>query len=325
MCIVVYDVDAHPVYKLILANNRDEFLHRPTEQANYRFDDLKASSEKDGNILCGLDTVGGGTWLGMSIKTGQVGILTNFTEPSPETPYPSTRGTLVTSYLNNQSISSSGSSQPSFLTSRPRDYISSLAPSAQSYGGFNLLLFDLFPPTSESSPETLNSTETSCGHQRAQLGYFSNRLEEAWKDVSDRTLGIGALSNSVIDDPWVKVNYVKHEMEQLLRKEEDEGRKWGDEDWIENLRTLMSPSVPTIDRSTFKHSVTIPPLRLPSTPNSQPRWYGTRSLTILLVTYDGRFRFVEEDIYVLDSSSNQPLKANDSRRDVHGFIKGFGQ
>lgn len=46
MCIVFLSLGAHPGYKLILLNNRDEALQRPTSKANFW--------EDQDNILAGL-------------------------------------------------------------------------------------------------------------------------------------------------------------------------------------------------------------------------------------------------------------------------------
>jgi uncharacterized protein with NRDE domain len=98
MCIVLYSLDNHPRYKLILASNRDEFLARETDEARWRsgrtLDAITKeggrSVEEDGKVredgsglgrkagrdevLCGLDRSGGGTWLGLDGR-GRVGIL----------------------------------------------------------------------------------------------------------------------------------------------------------------------------------------------------------------------------------------------------------
>ena len=68
----------------ILVSNRDEFLHRPTLPATWRRS-LASGGEPagegsaggdgdEGSVLCGLDAVGGGTWLGLA-KDGRLGVL----------------------------------------------------------------------------------------------------------------------------------------------------------------------------------------------------------------------------------------------------------
>lgn len=104
MCLVTYAVDSHPTYKLcasfsscahlpppikltrgpsaaslpsararsILASNRDEYLHRPTEPVRGR--SASDLSKPGKEVYCGLDAVAGGTWLGLT-REGRVGVL----------------------------------------------------------------------------------------------------------------------------------------------------------------------------------------------------------------------------------------------------------
>jgi hypothetical protein len=97
-----------------------------------------------------------------------------------------------------------------------------------------------------------------------------------------------------------------------------------------------SHSVPIIDRSTFRSSTSIPPVRLPSpsapTVNVRPppdlaepssaadasRWYATRLTTTVLVSHNGDFVFAERDRWTLDEGgqAGQPVIAGDEQRRV---------
>lgn len=68
MCLIVLAYKVHPIYPLIVAANRDEFLERPTAAAHYWTD---AS-----HILAGRDLRAGGTWLGITTG-GRFAALTN--------------------------------------------------------------------------------------------------------------------------------------------------------------------------------------------------------------------------------------------------------
>ena len=67
MCLILLAYDAHPLYRLILAANRDEFFARPAAPAAFRDD---ASQ-----ILAGRDLKEGGTWLGLT-RTGRIAAIT---------------------------------------------------------------------------------------------------------------------------------------------------------------------------------------------------------------------------------------------------------
>jgi uncharacterized protein with NRDE domain len=117
MCIVLFAWQAHPDYPLVVAANRDEFHHRPAEPARWR-----------GDLLCGLDLVAGGTWLGIS-REGRFAAVTNYREPiADRTPGNRSRGMLPLGFLE------SGLA--------PMEYLARLAPEQQEYGGFNLLVCD---------------------------------------------------------------------------------------------------------------------------------------------------------------------------------------
>ncbi|KAF6747865.1 NRDE protein-domain-containing protein [Ephemerocybe angulata] len=98
MCIAVWTLD-HPDYALILGNNRDEFLDRPTQNAHWHSFDQSLHDDDGGNILSGRDEQAGGSWFGVN-KAGRVALLTNITEPLGH--YKSTRGYLISSFLQSE-------------------------------------------------------------------------------------------------------------------------------------------------------------------------------------------------------------------------------
>src|SRR5690554_7647119 len=91
MCIVIFAWQVDPQYPLLVAANRDEFHHRPAEAARWR-----------GDVLCGLDLVEGGTWLGVS-RAGRFATVTNFREPIIEQqPANRSRGMLPLGFLQGE-------------------------------------------------------------------------------------------------------------------------------------------------------------------------------------------------------------------------------
>ena len=53
-----------------------------------------------------------------------------------------------------------------------------------------------------------------------------------------------------------------------------------------------------------------------STPTPIPRWYGTRLLTIVLVTHEGEYTFIERDVWVLDpgDEKNRPVRGDKGKQ-----------
>ncbi|HTG80852.1 MAG TPA: NRDE family protein [Geobacteraceae bacterium] len=116
MCLIVFALDCHPRYRLILAANRDEYFNRPTAPA--------AFWEDAPQVLAGRDLLAGGTWLGAT-RDGRLAAVTYYREPvEPIRQLPS-RGALAADFLAG--------------TLAPDDYLEDLRRKDGRYGGFNLL------------------------------------------------------------------------------------------------------------------------------------------------------------------------------------------
>lgn len=98
MCIV-FITTSHPKYSLILIDNRDEYILRPTSRPQW-WKDHSTGNE----ILCSRDLhrPEKGTWLGVT-KTGLIAVLTNYREQVDDVAHPvqgrRSRGLMVTAWL----------------------------------------------------------------------------------------------------------------------------------------------------------------------------------------------------------------------------------
>jgi uncharacterized protein with NRDE domain len=120
MCLILLAWQAHPVYPLVFAGNRDESYDRPSAVADVWKDDA--------GIFGGRDLDKGGTWLGLNLA-GRFAAVTNYREGAgARKPAPRSRGELTASFLKN--------------AASPEDYVASIAPDAHQYGGFSLLVGD---------------------------------------------------------------------------------------------------------------------------------------------------------------------------------------
>lgn len=117
MCLLAFNWNNHPRYKLILVANRDEFFERPSQQLH----------QWDSGIYAGKDLRAGGTWLGMNPK-GRFAALTNYRDLKNLKKYEKSRGDLVKNFLEG-AIS-------------PHDYLKKLEAEMHQYDGFNLLVGD---------------------------------------------------------------------------------------------------------------------------------------------------------------------------------------
>ncbi len=118
MCLIFTAINYHPVYKLIIAANRDEFYARKTAAANYWTDYP--------NVLGGRDLEAGGTWMGMT-KGGKISMLTNYRDPLHIKSNAPSRGFLVADFLEKNVD--------------PASYLKAIEPSK--YNGFNLIMGDV--------------------------------------------------------------------------------------------------------------------------------------------------------------------------------------
>jgi uncharacterized protein with NRDE domain len=119
MCLMLLAYDAHPLYRLILAANRDEFFSRPAAPAAFRDDSPQ--------ILAGRDLKEGGTWLGLT-RTGRIAAITNYRNPRSERKDAPSRGGLVSGFL-------AGSMSV-------EEYLAFLNREGAAYNGFNLIFGD---------------------------------------------------------------------------------------------------------------------------------------------------------------------------------------
>lgn len=121
MCLINFQFQQHPQYKLILIANRDEEYSRPTEPAHFWKDEP--------DLLAGRDLRHMGTWLGIT-RSGRFSAITNFrTRTFPAaTDAKISRGRIVQNYLTG--------------LLPPEEFLKQLRQNRSKYEGFNLLAGD---------------------------------------------------------------------------------------------------------------------------------------------------------------------------------------
>jgi len=117
MCLLLLALKSHPVYKLVIAANRDEFYDRPTAPPSFWNDRP--------DLLAGRDLRAGGTWFGIS-KKGRIAAITNYRDPASIKSNAPSRGELVSDFLTGDE--------------KPEEYLASLDLKAGAYNGFNLIV-----------------------------------------------------------------------------------------------------------------------------------------------------------------------------------------
>ncbi|GHB41074.1 NRDE family protein [Mongoliitalea lutea] len=117
MCLITFNWDNHPAYKLILVANRDEFFDRPSQEIH----------QWEAGFYGGKDLRAGGTWLAIH-PNGRFAFLTNYRDMRNIKSDRKSRGELVKNYLS--------TSVPPF------EYLKSVEQQASEFEGFNLVVGD---------------------------------------------------------------------------------------------------------------------------------------------------------------------------------------
>lgn len=119
MCLILLSYDVHPVYRMVLAANRDEYYNRPTAGLAFHDDSPE--------ILGGRDLKHQGMWLGVT-RDGRIAAITNYRDPEINILNAPSRGFLVRDFLAGDSS--------------PKDYLEQVQSNKNRYNGYNLLVGD---------------------------------------------------------------------------------------------------------------------------------------------------------------------------------------
>ncbi|KAJ5105507.1 hypothetical protein NUU61_002854 [Penicillium alfredii] len=293
MCIALIST-AHPSYSLIIIDNRDEFLHRPTSSPDWW-------PEPNSHVLGSRDLARAthGTWMGVT-KQGKVAVLTNYREDkASEAVGVYSRGVIVNSWLTG----------PVDKQQATRDFVQALvaSPEAKQVGGFSLV----------------------CGHINEPLAIVSNRSSDmdhiTWV-ATEKNQTRGLSNTSLAEDPGGE-KFMQEEIEKHVRDGQDEDaliKRLLDVLSIDTLPRLAEESA-SID--TYIHhlrkSIFIPVIGAPDDADHTAEEiaaarvedetktstngafdqtytsgvYGTQKQTILLARPDGRVRYFERTLY----------------------------
>lgn len=235
MCLITFAWRMDARTPLILAANRDEFHARPAAAADW----WKESPE----IFGGRDLLQGGSWLAVSVRN-RLAAVTNVRRMVPPNPAAPSRGALVADFLRS--------------TSSACDYADALAAHADTYAGFNLLLYD-----------------------GKDLLHVSNQSTFSAQAV---TPGVHGLSNGSLNTPWPKLTRVNAGLSRWLK---DDAAVTAD------LLTLLGDRKPAPDSELPDTGVGIELERMLSPPFILSPQYGTRCGSIVQFYHTGPQEFIE--------------------------------
>lgn len=154
MCLIVLAHQLNADYPLVMAANRDEFRHRPTQNMHWW---------PNVELLAGKDLEAGGTWLALH-RNGRWAAVTNFRKtPSQHSTSFTTRGQLVVDFLSQKK------SAMAFAN----------ALKMEQFAGFNLLLWDNHELVFCSNEESSQPQVLAAG----LYGLSNGRLDSNWPKV----------------------------------------------------------------------------------------------------------------------------------------------
>ena len=234
MCLIGFNWKNHPKYKLILIANRDEFYQRKTAVAHY-WDDFP-------EILAGRDLEAGGTWMGVH-QTGRFTALTNYRDLQNLKSNAPSRGDLTADFLKKDQ--------------NPESYLQQIAPKADDYNGFNLLVGNL-----------------------EELYYFSNYENK----IRKLEPGIYGLSNHLLDTPWYKVKKIKEKLSNEIKNESIHKERL-----LSTLHDIEKPAPSQVQQT----GLSIEQETMLSSVFIESNNYGTHASSIMLLDYDNKLSFLE--------------------------------
>jgi uncharacterized protein with NRDE domain len=227
---------SHPRYALVVAANRDEFHDRPAAAL--------APWAPPQSLLAGRDLRAGGTWLALG-RARRFGVVTNFRDLQAPKPGAPSRGELIPRFLAQDAD--------------PAAFFAALAPFADAYAGFNLLLAD-----------------------GDSLWYGCNRAQPFARALPP---GVYGLSNGFLDTPWPKLERVRAAFRTWLASASAD---------TAGLFALLADRTRVADDALLPRTgVARDWERVLSSPFVLDPDYGTRSSTVLLLEANGRARLEE--------------------------------
>ena len=360
MCIALLTT-AHPHYAIIIIDNRDEFILRPTSQLHWwttkpepylnGSQDESSNAPQEVHVLSSRDLQRPerGTWLGIS-KGGNFAVLTNYRESDThDAAHPvhakRSRGGMVTAWL---------AADPREST---RQFVHRMLDEGgvKGVGGFSLICGKLRRRREEAGGEGKKEEKNI-----EPLAIISNRVDhpDAVPWICGTRGEAHGLSNAIYvapgeegDEPvWPKIRQGIDMLRDVAAKESAT-----EEELVEDLFRILDvdnfPADHTMDLEEglvhLKDSIFIPAFgeaahqkefrdaqargkameAVPPAEDSQPNGfqtglYGTQRQTIILVDWDGNVRYTERDLW---DANGDPIPRGEGDKTFRFKIEGWDE
>ena len=207
MCIIGVASGCHPDFPLVCIHNREEVAGRPTSPCELR----------DNAVICAVDELKGGTWMGMNVRTGLFCSLTNLRSANAPRAKPASRGLLVRDLLE-----APAAVLAAVLSSR-RECEARLreATAARSYEGLNLCVGGWHPSADGSPPAVFYVSNVPPGANAIEPGGREWKLSwsRGWTQYVEQLVPgkTHAWSNNAPAAPaWPKSAWLQSNLASLL-------------------------------------------------------------------------------------------------------------
>jgi len=180
-------MEVHPVYPVVLVFNRDEAFERPAETLHFW-------THEGVEVLAGKDTLGKGTWLGVS-RDGKVAAILNYWESGEEKARQNQatlevgsdamQGFLTRGDIPLKLLSSAGYLQPT---------IAEIWTNRHAYKSFNLIYGDL---------------------QTKEMWHCSHNYSQSWQGIMQLPRSF-SVSNTVHTTEWEKTSKLQSALQDFL-------------------------------------------------------------------------------------------------------------
>ncbi|MCJ1281266.1 hypothetical protein MMC26_000584 [Xylographa opegraphella] len=303
MCIALIST-AHPKYALILIDNRDEYLCRPTARAAWW--DLPNQ-----HVLGARDLQRDvhGTWLGVTTD-GRVAVLTNFRDDVGLIHGSRSRGAIVNAYLT----------EPTEKMPKTEDFVSDLINenNISEVGGFSLICGRMGKPLAVVSNRT--SSKNGIAWVATETGQTIGLSNAAFSDRSWPKVLTGeklmeaaiakAVSEDFNEDQLIQEMLALLSRDTLPRSEQSEK----EESWVSILKYLrLSIFIPLVTGQTAE-SATADELAAAKNESQitvncpESGMYGTQQQSVILLDHDGQCTFFERSVYGESDSKDRKFQ-----------------
>ncbi|MCJ1403232.1 hypothetical protein MMC11_006455 [Xylographa trunciseda] len=311
MCIALIST-AHPKYALILIDNRDEYMNRPTSKADWW-------DPPNQHVLGARDLQREvhGTWLGVT-KDGRVAVLTNFRDDVGLIHGSRSRGAMVNAYLTG----------PTEDMLKTEDFVSELINenNVLGVGGFSLICGRIGEPLAVVSNRTSSSEGIAwIATEKGQTVGLSNAAfsDKSWPKVLTgeilmKTAIAKAVSEDFDEDQLIQEMLALLSTDTLPRLNDSEK----EEPWTSILKYLrLSIFVPLVEGQTTE-GLSADEIAAAKTDNpiiiSGPEsgMYGTQQQSVLLFDHNGQCTFFERSVCGEKDSRDRKFKFQILKKEI---------